>query len=288
MDCYLCGSARSETVPGRVRDRPEIPILRCADCGLVFLGSRDHIHDEYYESDYTLANHGQQEWRESLNCTKRDDERRFRELEPYLRNRRYLDIGCGAGGTLLLARGTASKVFGVEPQLRWRDCLKGEGVLVVAAIDDVADRSQDIVSLFHVLEHVADPIPFLRVIQSKVADGGRIVIEVPSADDVLLTLYRSKAFSEFTYWSPHLFLYTAKTLGALLERAGIQRGRYVIQQFQRYPLSNHLMWLAEGKAGGHEKWAFLDSEALTSEYAAQLARIGKCDTLVATVEISDR
>ena len=80
------------------------------------------------------------------------------------------------------------------------------------------------------------------------AKNGRMVIEVPSSEDVLLTLYDSEAFQRFTYWSQHLYLFNAETLRKLAEQAGL---RIVsIQQYQRYPLSNHLYWLSQDKPGG--------------------------------------
>jgi SAM-dependent methyltransferase len=286
IHCYLCGNKGSEPVPGRVRDRPEIPILRCTSCGLVFLGSFAHVHEAFYEGDYTDENHSDQDWKSFLNDCRWDDERRFRQLLPLIVNRRYMDVGCGGGGVMLLAQSHCHSVRGVEPQRRWREAMAKEGLSVATSLDEVADESQEVISLFHVLEHVPDPLPFLRKIIGKAARGGHVVIEVPNADDALLTLYHLKAFSEFTYWSPHLFLYTQKTLGMLLEKTGISRDTFVIQQYQRYPLSNHLMWLAQGKPGGHLKWPFLDSPVLQGEYAAQLAKLGKCDTLIATIQVA--
>lgn len=283
MSCYLCGGEAVESVPGRVRDRPEIPILRCASCGLVFLGSFAHVHESFYEADYTDENHAAQDWQAFLNDCRQDDERRFGQLRPLIANRKYLDVGCGGGGVLLRARQHCRQAMGVEPQLRWRGLLTGAGVGMAASLGEVGDASQDVISLFHVLEHIPDPLPFLRELLSKAAPGGRIVIEVPNADDALLSLYRNKAFSEFAYWSPHLFLYNPATLARLLEMAGVARARFTVSQFQRYPLSNHLMWLAEGRPGGHSAWSFLDSPALTEAYAAQLAAQGRCDTLIAWI-----
>lgn len=282
MKCYLCNGETIELVSGCVRDRPEIPILRCASCGLVFLGSSAHIHENFYAEDYTDENHAEHNWRDFLNECRRDDERRFGQLYPTIINRKFLDAGCGAGGVLLMAR-EHCKAMGVEPQLRWRELLAETGIETAASVGDVADGSQDVISLFHVLEHIPDPLPFLRELLKKPTSGGRILIEVPNADDALLTLYQSKAFSEFTYWSPHIFLYNAATLSRLLEKAGVKRNCFTISQFQRYPLSNHMMWLAKDRPGGHVEWSFLDSPALNEAYAARLAAQGRCDTLIAWV-----
>ena len=125
----------------------------------------------------------------------------------------------------------------------------------------------------------------LKELATRLKDRGRLVIEVPSSEDALLTLYENDAFQRFTYWSQHLFLFNAETLRRLATQAGL---RVVsIQQFQRYPLSNHLHWLSRNRPGGHQHWSFLDTPALTEAYAASLAAVGKCDTLIIHLEKVD-
>lgn len=107
---------------------------------------------------------------------------------------------------------------------------------------------------------------------------GILIIEVPHADDILLSLYECEKFADFTYWSAHLFLYTIKGLSLLIE----QCGKYTIEsagQIQRYTIANHLMWLAKGLPGGHDKWSYLDSEELNAAYAKKLQELQMCDTL---------
>ncbi len=284
MACHLCNSKKIESVPGKVRDRPEISILRCADCGLVFLDSFSHVHISFYDAEYTEENHSKLDWQAFLNVCARDDERRYEQLRSILLNRNYLDVGCGAGGVLLRAREVSNSILGVEPQSLWRGMLSDAGINTVSSLRDVADGGYDVISLFHVLEHIPEPVPFIKELLSKCSKDGRIFIEVPNADDALLGLYQNKAFMEYTYWSPHLFLYSQHTLARLLEKAGIAKERIRIIQFQRFPLSNHLMWLAEGRPGGHTNWSFLDSPALTEAYGASLARLGRCDTVCAWIE----
>ncbi len=67
------------------------------------------------------------------------------------------------------------------------------------------------------LEHIPDPKSILGELSEMLAGGGQIIVEVPNANDSLLTLYNNSPFSHFTYWSCHLFLYTAKTLQMLIE-----------------------------------------------------------------------
>ena len=115
--------------------------------------------------------------------------------------------------------------------------------------------------------------------------NGRMIIEVPSSEDALLTLYDCDAFQRFTYWSQHLFLFNSTTLGILARQAGLRV--VAVQHYQRYPLSNHLHWLSQGKPGGHQRWAFLDAPEMASAYANTLAALGKTDTLIAHLERCD-
>lgn len=283
MACYLCGSNEALEVRGTVRDRPEIGIRKCVSCGLVFLDDFSHVHDAFYEDDYNAENHPGQNWRQHLEDCRVDDERRLSQILPRIASRRYLDVGCGGGGVLVRAREHCSAVCGIEPQSRWRTQLAELGLDVRATLDDVPAAHFDVVTAFHVLEHVPDPLAFLAQLTAKLVPGGTLWIEVPSADDALLTLYECDAFSRFTYWSPHLFLFSPNTLRMLLRRAKLDADG-LIQQFQRYPLSNHLHWLAKAKPGGHVAWASLDTPALTEAYASALAALGRCDTLIAIVQ----
>ena len=49
MSCYLCKSDKHSKRTGSVRDNPDIDVLECSDCGLVYLSSLEHIQDKHYE-----------------------------------------------------------------------------------------------------------------------------------------------------------------------------------------------------------------------------------------------
>ncbi len=283
MNCYLCKSPSFKTRDGQVRDAPELKILECASCGLVTLDSVDHIRSGFYEQS---GMHGAEpapieEW---LKDTDWDDQRRFDMLKPMLPNKKVLDFGCGSGGFLIKAKNLAGVVEGIELEKRVRDHWKGLITIHPDAESSGIGR-YDLITAFHVVEHLQDPRAMLKTLAGKLADGGRMVIEVPSSEDALLTLYGSESFQRFTYWSQHLFLFNAETLRRLAEQVGL-RVR-AIQQYQRYPLSNHLYWLGMGKPGGHKSWGFIDSVELKAAYANSLAAIGKCDTLIAHLELAD-
>lgn len=53
MKCYLCGSKKHHKREGKVRDNPDIEILECDECGLVFLDTRD-IGEDFYKQNNML------------------------------------------------------------------------------------------------------------------------------------------------------------------------------------------------------------------------------------------
>ena len=281
--CYLCGSTSHRQRPGSVRDNSSLKVLECEGCSLVFLSSMGHIAQSHYAQS---GMHGDQppaveDW---LRAAESDDERRFRYLQQRLAGKKLLDFGCGAGGFLLKAREAAAVAEGVEPELRLRPHFDQSRLSVHARLEDIAasGRSRfDLVTAFHVVEHLPDPRTMLARLASLLEEGGELIVEVPSSDDALLTLFECEPYTRFTYWSQHLFLFNLRTLPELVRQAGLQL-RW-LEQMQRYPLSNHLYWLARGKPRGHQEWSFIDSPDLDRAYSAQLAALGRCDTLLAGI-----
>lgn len=288
--CYLCKNKNLVTRKGSVRDDKNLKILECNSCGLVFLSSFKHIEKSFYENSkmHTTDNsiipddYAGLDISEILKTCKTDDDRRYKQYEELIVNKDILDFGCGAGGFLLNAKYRAKNCYGVELDNQYIRHYTTNNLEVIQDIDNF-NKKVDIVFMFHVLEHIDDPLKLLDKMKSKIIDGGSLIIEVPNADDALLTLYENDGFSNFTYWSPHLFLYNAQTLSDLMKMAGYKID--YIKQFQRYTLSNHLYWLSNNKPGGHQKWSFLDSEELYGSYASALGKINKCDTIIGSFRL---
>jgi 2-polyprenyl-3-methyl-5-hydroxy-6-metoxy-1,4-benzoquinol methylase len=277
-ECYLCKNKKFEQRIGRVRDNSKLKVLECTSCGLVFLSSFDHIKDDFYKNS---GMHGNtpvdiKAW---VKETEFDDERRFQFLKPLLPNRSVLDIGCGTGSFLSKAKKLASTVYGVELETRLADHFRQLELTIYKNISEIPSQHKyDIITLFHVLEHFPDPRASLIELSKLLEEEGQIIIEVPNSDDALLTLYQSDAFSCFTYWSCHLFLFNMRTLKMLANQAGLNIN--YIKQIQRYTLANHMFWLSKSKPNGHRRWHFLNSLDLHAAYETQLAALGKCDTII--------
>ncbi|MGM7634560.1 class I SAM-dependent methyltransferase [Bacillus sp. Hm123] len=278
--CYLCDSEHIVERHGRVRDSEELKVMECKNCSLVFLSSFDHINDQFYEQSGMMD--GKIEIQKYRNNSYKDDKRRALYIQDQILNKTLLDFGCGGGGLLHFLKNKTEYIAGVELDNHLNKVINNEGVKCYKNIEDVKETF-DYITLFHVLEHFSDPLNMLEQLKRYLKPNGKIVIEVPNSDDALLTLFNSSAFANFTYWSCHLFLFNAKTLNELFIKAGYKVN--YIKQIQRYPLSNHLYWLAKEKPGGHQQWNFINSPLLEKEYENQLAALGKCDTLIAEISI---
>lgn len=283
VECYLCKSDRHHQRTGTVRGAPELKVLECDNCGLVFLSSFEHIQPQHY-SDSGMHGDALPAIEDWIRESEADDERRYRSLLPALTGKRVLDFGCGAGGFLIKAQPLAEKVVGIEPELRLQTHFAQAGLEVLPTIEAIRASGQkfDLITAFHVVEHLPDPRTTIVQLAELLAEGGSLIVEVPNSEDALLTLYKCDPFAHFTYWSQHLFLFNPHTLAELIKQVDLNL--VWVKQIQRYPLSNHLRWLAQGKPGGHKQWAFMDTPLLTEAYGAQLAALGRCDTIMAGIQ----
>ena len=281
MSCYLCNSEKYLKRSGSVRDSFNIDILECSNCGLVYLSSLSHIKEGHYEgSGMHTAEIKIEKW---LQECKEDDNRRYEFVKDKVVDKALLDFGCGAGGFMEIVKQYARKVSGVELEKALQPSFKKRKLKVFPNLLEVQKEGfkYDLITVFHVVEHLQNPKKVLEELSSVLEENGEMIVEVPNSDDALLTLYENDAFQNFSYWSQHLFLFNEKTMTELVKQAGLKLNW--IRHVQRYPLSNHLYWMAKGKPGGQKIWSYLDSNELNLEYERQLANIGKTDTIIAGV-----
>lgn len=276
--CYICGSSEIEDTGYSLRDDETIKVLRCKRCSLVFLSSFEHINKDFYkDGKMHSGNFDHKRW---LEASYDDDRRRFLMLKKIIKGKKLLDFGCGAGGFLMMAKDYASKVAGVEKQDALRALFNEKNLDIFDNPDEIHDKF-DVITMFHVLEHLPDPKSVIKELLNKLKDDGKLIIEVPNEDDALLSLYACKKFADFTHWSCHLYSFNRKTLKKLLEDTGIEIN--YIKPVQRYGFANHLYWLLRGEKGGHNVWEKLDNPVLNFFYKNFLKLISKTDTLVISI-----
>ena len=277
--CYLCDNTELELIHRGTRDNPNINVTKCKNCGLVFLSSFNHVSNEFYE-DSGMQNNAKIDFEEWQRKTYIDDKRRYEFLKNEIIGKKVLDFGCGNGGFLELTTDITNKSSGIELDKQSIEYLNKKNIKTTKDISEQNDK-YDIITMFHVIEHLDNPILFLNNIKRYLEPNGQLIIETPNANDVLLSKFKSEEFANFTYWSLHLILYTTETLIKLLEKAG-----YEIKwetQIQRYPISNHIGWLSKKQPLGfceNNEFTIFNDKKLNKEYERVLRENKMCDTLL--------
>ena len=280
VDLGICEAGSIEPFYPRVRDREDVSVLRCSRSGVICLSGSAHMDISHYEEKPEFGYWTTGDRKQAVNRGIEDRNRRVELLQHIVANRAWLDVGTGAGGILDELAPVAGRVAAVEPQQVARESLAQLGYEVYPDICSVETSGFEVVTLFHVFEHLMTPLDDLKELSSRMAEGGKVLIEVPHANDFLMSFLDHEEFKAFTLWSEHLILHTRESLARILRAAGFRD--VVVSGCQRYPLANHLHWLAKKKPGGHEKWAELRTPELDAAYAAMLAKLDKTDTLIAT------
>lgn len=276
LSCPICNGLGNLIHKG-TRDNRLIDVYKCQKCGTKFLSKLERKND--YENGFM---YGSQDLnniniQERLKVFRPDDMRRCEMVKEICCGKSILDFGCGFGGFLDCISKVSSSCMGIELGKTERNYLNKKGIKCLKTIEECKELF-DVITLFHVFEHLSDPRVWLIKLSEYLKDGGYLVIEVPNANDILLSLYDCRSFADFTYWSAHLYLYTIQSLTILIEGSE----RYDIasaDQVQRYSIANHLMWLAKNEEGGHNKWKFLESKELNEAYLKKLHELQMCDTL---------
>lgn len=264
-----------------VRHAVELKVHRCGQCGLVFLWPRPSsaklagYYTQDYRGEYSDLPADQQY------CLDLDEARlRTKRLLPLITEKaRLLEIGCGSGAFLDSVRPYCGEVAGVEPHEEYRQATVARSNMpVVASIDELLLGSKrfNMVAMFHVLEHIADPVSFLGKVVKVMERDSKLLIEVPNVDDVLVSVYKVPDYLHFYYQKAHLYYFSRPTLTRTLEQAGFKA---TIDGIQRYDLSNHIRWMLTGQPGGQGYYLDMFSPSVNTAYADALIRAGRSDTL---------
>lgn len=207
------------------RDRYGYPLRTVISqaTGLVYTDPRadnDSI-DDFYRSTYRrfYKSAAKPKWKHTARNAFIAGQRveMIRTLVP--RGANVLDIGTGSGELLYVGRRSGLEMQGVEVDQAYAQFgRKSYGVKIInESLRRVVlpDQHFDLVTIFHVLEHLPDPQAAIAKVSATLKPGGYILIEVPNVES-LDTRFRQK-------WHPgHMFHFNCRTLPALANICGLE------------------------------------------------------------------
>lgn len=254
--CFICKSNDNKIIRRKLRYDIERDVLKCEQCGLVFLKPFEDKQSDFYQDNKEYrGQYGPDLKNFAADCQKRFDTYYpfqlliVKEIEHLLKpDMAVLDVGCSTGHFLHALRGKVKTRVGVELNREEAEFIRNKLDFKVYSEPigalQIAEGPFDLITSLQVLEHLEDPLEFLKQIGKNLKPNGYLFLEAPNINDALLSCYQVKGYEDFYYREPHLYYFSAQTLGRLLNQAGFTGE---IKTAQRYNFLNHLHWFLTGR-----------------------------------------
>jgi SAM-dependent methyltransferase len=217
----LCGSDRSSLFNQDHFLNTLVINRLCSECGLVYQSPRMSEREaaEFHSRQYRLqAQAGKQDIDPNELAIQRARAAALVDLfgKPAGGVPRHLDIGCSAGMLMQAFRAAfGCQTAGVEVDGMFRPYARGQGLQVYEALEELPVGARfDVISMSHVLEHIPDPVAYLKRLAAEYLEpGGCLYLEVPN-------LYGHVSFEigHMVCFSPHTLREALRQAGYRIER----------------------------------------------------------------------
>lgn len=288
--CQICGNTESSLIyNGPIRlgrfsniSSESYSLYKCIYCEAIALPNLIEDMAEYYENetyrqevdagaelnDFHSLHDGEQLKHLSITGTS------------IFRNKIIADIGCGAGSFLDLVSGQAQNALAIEPATKFRNALEDKGYITYPYVKDALKDYQekvDIAVSFSVIEHIEEPLTFLKEIRMLLGNNGKLIVSTPNAHDLLLESL-PEDYPQFFYRKAHLWYFNPQALKNILEMAGYKDIKII--PYHRFGLGNFIAWIKNKSPKGNIKMDFI-TPAMENIWKTELERTLKCDYLFA-------
>ncbi|OIP33343.1 MAG: hypothetical protein AUK23_03170 [Deltaproteobacteria bacterium CG2_30_43_15] len=230
IDCPLCESGKFK----EVFFKNNYHIVKCIKCGLLFVNpmpSEKEI-EKYYKEDFYDEEKFVETTGKTFEYLHKSTQRRADEYKPfldYLKENapppgKLIDIGCGDGTFLELAKGCGWDVSGIEPSKRATTFCVEKGLNVFNQSYErvkFEDDSFNVVTSFVLIEHLCEPKKLLSYMFKILKPGGVALITTCNIDS-----YEAK--QKGVAWDNlippvHLIYFSPKTLSRMIGKIGFKK-----------------------------------------------------------------
>ncbi|MFA5010764.1 MAG: class I SAM-dependent methyltransferase [Ignavibacteria bacterium] len=238
--CPYCKSGENTL---RIKEK-EFLIVRCTACGLTYLlnpPEESEIYEDYYQIEFKGNDYREDSSFEHLREIFEINEQRtglIKKFASLTDDFKLLDIGCGSGLFLKSCKDAGIQGEGIDVSNNALDFARNEFGLDVynRTTEDLINEGKkyDLITMWHVLEHILNPIEELRKIKELLSLNGYLMVEVPNLNSIKFKLSGNK-WKGGNHPLYHRSFFTSKTLGETLIKSGFTDVRRI--KFS-YPLSN--------------------------------------------------
>jgi len=217
LRCPACDSPEWEPV---FRSSNACDIVRCRSCRLVYTDARTSPPPEelypHFDQSESIALDGV---RASLSVFLRQ---RAAVVTAVKKGGRLLDYGCGNGAFAHWMSRHGFEAVGLEPFSLGAPRTAENLTLLREPLDSAAAKVGrfDVITMWHVLEHVPRPVDLLARLRGLLAEGGVLVVSVPNFESIQSRVFKGAWF----HLDPprHLIHFERETLEGCLARAGLE------------------------------------------------------------------
>ncbi|MCB9890587.1 MAG: class I SAM-dependent methyltransferase [Planctomycetes bacterium] len=260
--CTLCGGSKSTE---QFREGP-FRVVRCDDCSLVYVTPRlrhevlPEVYNEDYWSSKSPKERGYADYRSQAPLYLKTFKKRLALVERFRDQTGHaLDVGCAAGFFLKILHDAGWKVEGVElsPAIasHARDVYGFEQVHVgPIETANYAEKSFDLITMWDVIEHVPEPIPFLETTLSLLKDDGIFILETQNVESKFAKRLGPK-WHHYKHLE-HLYHFSPKTIERLLDAVGMEV-LHLTPKFGGKHVSIEFVRERAVRVHGAMKWALL-------------------------------
>jgi|TARA_A100001015_G_scaffold316602_1_gene431337 cyclopropane fatty-acyl-phospholipid synthase-like methyltransferase len=251
-------------------------IIECINCGLTRM--EEFVNIDYISDSYRLLYNDSNKISDYFKNHDHEQNGRINKIGiEKFRNKIVLDFGSGGGSFLDLVKGISSLTIAVEPFKGFHKSLKERGHLVFSDIKECSEYIDkvDIIISFGVIEHIDDPLGYLKSAFSLIKKDGIMYIETDNLKDILMH-FQIPEFDSFYFRTVHTYYFDSKSLKDLCQNAGFTNIKTDYRH--GYGISNTFNWLKDFKPSGDSRLEFL-SEDLDDFWIKYLEKKGMAELL---------
>lgn len=206
-------------------------LAKCPACSLIHTdlqGDYATFVDRFYERGYFTGD------RSRMAYSNYEDDKPFivanmhkflSYIRAYKPTGKLLDVGCALGFFTELALKAGYDAYGIDPSdfaVAKAKKLVGPERIRKAKLSDIRDRPKtyDVIAMFDVFEHLADPAGDLEIVQNILKDDGIIIIATGDTDSFFARILGRR----WTFYNPpqHLYFFNRANLIRLLGEKGFE------------------------------------------------------------------